>query len=479
MSHTVLILFLFALGASVGSFLNVVVWRLPQIEHDPDDRSLLGGFFKTIQGLSNPPSHCPKCGTPLKWYDNLPVIGWLRLGGKCRACGQPISARYPIVEAVCGLLFVFYYVMFFVVQVGPCAPRPAMVPDGALGVFQMVARPLFIRDDWPIYLLYMALIGGLLAASLIDAELFIIPVEIPWVLAAVGIVVHAIIDRPSLPGALNANVGAAALAAGGAVGLILSIALYLRGIIPQSFPDGEPMQDVDEPGAGAGAVQAKDPATGVAVKSRAAGGAAKPSGDVAEPRAAVNDPPPTAAAAAAPVGRAELMVEMRKEMLFLTPPLLLASLWWFAVMKIPAVGRGWESAVAYDWVSGLLGAVLGALVGGMVVWVTRILGTIGFGRLAMGLGDVHLMFGVGAIIGAGGATVAFFLAPFFGIAIAVWMLFTGTRRELPYGPYLSLATAFVLLFGCPILAWLTPGMMGLSLMIRELFGAGGAAGPMG
>ena len=87
MSHLPFILFLFALGACVGSFLNVVVWRLPRGE-----------------SLSHPPSHCPKCNTPLKWYDNLPVVGWVKLGGKCRTCREPISPRYPIVELVTAVL---------------------------------------------------------------------------------------------------------------------------------------------------------------------------------------------------------------------------------------------------------------------------------------------------------------------------------------------------------------------------------------
>jgi len=88
------------------------------------------------------------------------------------------------------------------------------------------------------------------------------------------------------------------------------------------------------------------------------------------------------------------------------------------------------------------------------------------------LGDVHLMFGVGAILGAAASTIAFFLAPFFGILVAIYMLLTGTRRELPYGPYLSLASAFVVLFYCPIAAKLAPGMQGLMLMIQQLFGGG-------
>lgn len=75
------------LGAIVGSFLNVVAYRLPR-----------------KQSLSHPPSRCPHCETPIKPYDNVPVLGWLWLRGKCRACKAPISPRYPIIEALTGLL---------------------------------------------------------------------------------------------------------------------------------------------------------------------------------------------------------------------------------------------------------------------------------------------------------------------------------------------------------------------------------------
>jgi leader peptidase (prepilin peptidase)/N-methyltransferase len=70
------------LGAIIGSFLNVVVYRLPRGE-----------------SLSVPASHCPSCETPIKPYDNVPVLAWLWLRGRCRSCGEPISARYPLVEA--------------------------------------------------------------------------------------------------------------------------------------------------------------------------------------------------------------------------------------------------------------------------------------------------------------------------------------------------------------------------------------------
>lgn len=428
MPHWFYILFFFALGACVGSFLNVVVWRLPRIDHGAQD-TIWRSMFRTVEGLSNPPSHCPKCSTPIKWYDNLPVIGWIKLGGRCRACKAPISARYPIIEAITGSLFVFYYVMFFILQIGPCATTRGGT----------MIRPLLdLGTHWPMYVLYMFLISTLLAASLIDAELFIIPIGMCWTLAIVGMIVHAIISVPGYPGALNVNPEAAALAAGGGIGLLISVLLWLRGVIPTSFPHGEPLLEIDRTELIKEIEQAKREGK-------------------AHPQAHLVPPPYTPG---------EIRREMRKEMLFLMPPMLLAAGWWALTTQVGPIRSMWLTAASYDWLTGLLGAVLGGLVGAFVVWITRILGTLGFGRVAMGLGDVHLMFGVGAIIGAGAATVAFFIAPFFGLVLAVWMMVTGTRRELPYGPYLSLATAFCLLFYCDIAAHLRPGMEGLMLILR-------------
>lgn len=88
-------IFAFVVGASIGSFLNVVVYRLPA-------------------GLSLlfPPSRCPSCLRQLGKRDNVPVLGWLWLRGKCRFCHAPIAPRYPIVEAVTGLLFVWVLLTF-------------------------------------------------------------------------------------------------------------------------------------------------------------------------------------------------------------------------------------------------------------------------------------------------------------------------------------------------------------------------------
>ena len=163
----------------------------------------------------------------------------------------------------------------------------------------------------------------------------------------------------------------------------------------------------------------------------------------------------------------QVRAEMRKEMLFLIGPLFFAFVAVLLTCQAGPLHRQWMTLLQIRWVSSLLGAALGGLVGGAVVWLTRILGSLVFGREAMGMGDVDLMAGVGVIIGAGPATVAFFLAPFFGIAVAIYMLLTGTRRELPYGPYLSLATAFVMLWYCPIAGYLGPGFEGVLTLLQN------------
>jgi len=82
--YVVLLLF----GLVLGSFANVVIWRLPRGE-----------------SLVSPGSRCPGCGTPVRWHDNIPVISWLLLRGRCRSCEEPIALRYPLVELISGLLW--------------------------------------------------------------------------------------------------------------------------------------------------------------------------------------------------------------------------------------------------------------------------------------------------------------------------------------------------------------------------------------
>jgi len=85
----------FIFGLLFGSFANVVILRLPKGE-----------------SVIFPHSRCPQCSKPIKWYDNVPVLAWIWLGGKCRACRKPFSVRYPIVEFLSGLLFLLVHLKY-------------------------------------------------------------------------------------------------------------------------------------------------------------------------------------------------------------------------------------------------------------------------------------------------------------------------------------------------------------------------------
>jgi len=132
------------LGLIIGSFLNVVIYRVPRSE-----------------SIVSPRSFCPACATPIQPKDNIPVVSWLLLHGRCRTCQAPISARYPLVELACGALFAG------------------------------TAARFGYQWDLPAYLVLFA---GLLALSCIDVERMVLPKRIVYpltVLVAVLLLVAA------------------------------------------------------------------------------------------------------------------------------------------------------------------------------------------------------------------------------------------------------------------------------------------------
>lgn len=150
-----------AMGLCFGSFLNVCIFRIP-----------------AEISLSKPPSTCPKCKTLIKWYDNVPVFGWLALGGKCRACKAPISIQYPVIELTTGLFFLVIYLIYGLSFVTPvyCLAvfglllatfvdlKEMWIPDrvsiGGMIVFpilSMLVPELHGASDW---------LGGLVASAI-------------------------------------------------------------------------------------------------------------------------------------------------------------------------------------------------------------------------------------------------------------------------------------------------------------------------
>jgi len=133
---TVITLFIF--GITIGSFLNVVIYRIPKGE-----------------SIAFPSSHCQSCNTPLKWYHNIPIFSWLFLGGKCAFCRESISKQYPIVEFITGLIFIILYL-----KVGFEWYLPAVLLSfTALFALVMIDFKYFaVPDNVNIFALLMALI---------------------------------------------------------------------------------------------------------------------------------------------------------------------------------------------------------------------------------------------------------------------------------------------------------------------------------
>ncbi|PZQ90465.1 MAG: prepilin peptidase [Leifsonia xyli] len=163
-------------GLSIGSFLNVVVWRVPR-------------------GLSvvRPASACPGCGSEIRARDNVPVLSWLLLGRRCRDCRTPISARYPMVEVLTGLAFVFVALVF--------APAIAQ----ANGTAAVVGASLEL-------VAYLVLAAVSIALSAIDLELKRLPnpIVLTAFIAGLLLLVPAMLLAGEPARLVSAGVGAAA-----------------------------------------------------------------------------------------------------------------------------------------------------------------------------------------------------------------------------------------------------------------------------
>ncbi len=169
-------------GLNIGSFLNVVVHRVPRKE-----------------SVVSPRSRCPGCGTQLAPRDNIPVVSWLLLRGKCRSCGEPISARYPLIEALTAVLF--------------------------------AVTAVHIGADWALPA-FLVVVAGLIAISAVDLERFIVPNRIlyPTLFIAAPLLL--------LAGALNDDWGSVRTAAiGGALAWGLLLVIHL--ISPKGMGFGD------------------------------------------------------------------------------------------------------------------------------------------------------------------------------------------------------------------------------------------------
>ncbi len=385
------IVFIFAVGCCVGSFLNVVIYRMPR------DLSLV-----------KPGSACPACHKPIRFYDNIPLVSWLVLHGKCRYCKSPISPRYFVIELFAGLLFIGVFVFYFVVGLRH------------FEIDSQTGMDLFFKGGWLVYLVHIILLAAFLAASAIDLELWIIPLAICWFVTGVGLVSSTIAVYIIDPRVIKhydlfpvASAGSAALAAGAGLGLVLSLLLLHTGLIKRSYLSDE----TQEPG-----LDSKDSS------DREESGVGEPDFNH--------------------------RIEMLKELVFLLPVIICSVAAWYILRKNVFVMDWWLGFSQIPAVRGFLGSLWGFFIGGAVVWAARIFGTFAFAKEAMGLGDVYMMAAAGTVIGPIFVLIAFFIAPFFGLAWAAYQMLSKKTRQIPYGPFLSLAILVVMISHDQVLNYL-------------------------
>lgn len=330
----IMLITLFVFGATIGSFLNVCIYRMPRHE----------GILPAWKSLLHPPSRCGHCFHPIALYDNIPIFGWLMLGGRCRHCKKSFSFRYAGVELLNGLLFVLLY--WFEVPAGYLAAVEQsslfheLGPQGTPWLHP--ATMLNAR-----YFYHLILVEMLVVATFIDFDLQIIP------------------DSITVPAMFVGILG----------GLILGEAY----IVPVWFE----RQDVVQVFAGAADL---------------------------------------------------LNISLPESWTRLDGGLFKSGL------SLPA----WT--VEHPHLHGLAVSLAGFLVGGGIVWGVRIVGHWALKQEAMGFGDVTLMAAIGSFIGWQPVIIVFFIAPVLALVVVLFGLLFKSQREIPFGPYLSLATLVVLLF---------------------------------
>ncbi len=312
----VLLPFCAVLGAVVGSFINAAVHRIP----------------RNISLWKEKRSFCPHCRAQIAWYDNIPVLSYLWLLGRCRSCRQRISPRYLVVELLTAGLFAAIYWHVRVLN-GPAAA--AANGSKALG--------------WEHLAVYLALAAGLILAAFCDLE-----------------------DYEETPEEKRAREKRARKlkAAGKDVEAEEGPAVY--GIIPEQVTD-----------------------TGV--------------------------------------------------WLALPLALLLPAVHWNRLALVPPMAFGDSFGLATRLNAGI-DAVLGAVVGGGLIWLMGWFGKAVFKKEAMGRGDMWLMAMIGGILGWKAAVMVFFLAPVFGAIFGVAMRVMRGEHYVRYGPFLAAAAVLVVFY---------------------------------
>jgi leader peptidase (prepilin peptidase)/N-methyltransferase len=442
MAHLVIGAFIWLLGLCIGSFLNVVIYRLP--------RGL---------GVSKPRrSFCPNCRTPIAWYDNIPVLSWLRLGGRCRTCRTAISVQYPLVEAITGTAFVLVYHLLAVLH--------ARVGIGSLDT-----------GDAPLVAAWLILAAAMIACAAMDLTAYIIDLRVTDVCLFAAIVLYALWPNAgTLAPTAQSPATAAAIAAALVSAVVLWFTVWRR--------DPEQAQDQGEVESGHSPTPAAAPSAmtstlqltvpllvfaalaiwlllapafgerrdvqwlaapaalmALFIAIVVAGGQKRDADE--EIHEAIEDESPHARRVAL------------AELAWLMPAGLAGAIAWYLVANVPAAGAAWNAAVGWQIgpfqpVSGAAYSILGAIVGAVAGWVLRIVFTLAFGREAFGTGDIYILAAAGAAVGWDLVLTGLLLS--VGLALVGWLLQLMLKSSgmIPFGPWLGLGFITALWVNRPI-----------------------------
>lgn len=478
-----------AIGLCLGSFLNVVIYRIPR------DQSLRNPLW----------SACPHCGHRIRWYDNLPVLSFLRLGGRCRDCGRPIASRYMVVELAMAIIVLVLLDAFMIGRIR------AGFTEWSFSLTERLAA------DWPILLAHVVLFACLFSMSAIDLEHYWVDIRFTNLATVVGFALHAV-WTPKSSAAWYRPGDTLAIASFGAM---LGLGLIWLWFVCQPFVDEE---DYGEgPSEGSFGVEAAAGSDAAQPEAGVDPGLAPPmnaSTEAVQPAVTDLRPSRLLAWVTAAVFLALLASLITVEVAGVKLPhwpramvplaLFLAMIlsesrvqrhadhaivqaieaerfsarrmaaWELAVL-LPAIAGAavgvwlmadavagqrlsevlhWEARASWmpprwHWqpVYGLATAASGYVAAGAIGWAVRIVFTLLLGREAFGTGDIHLMAAAGCVAGWPAVLMGFVLTCV--LAIVGWGLTFPFKRSkaIPLGPWLALAFLIVAVFFDVLVQW--------------------------
>lgn len=441
-------IFVFLVGLCIGSFLNVVVYRLPR------ELSVAGPRW----------SFCPACEHQLAWHDNIPVLSWLMLRGRCRYCVQPISVQYPLVEALTALCFTLAWFLL--------GAHEARV---GLGAEPHQVALYGIAAAW------FALLAGLVACAALDIISYMIDTRVTNTVVVLALVIHTLSQHPqSFVATTTHSVYVACAVAFAVGGIQYLVGDWLTARAPAA-EDNDALAHADTPNE-APATTDGNPGSTSARANRLTGVIATLLMILLALACVAQPVIPGAAgigAFLAPAAIATLFLVMVftsgqpraadaelesaiedesagargaifNDLVWLLPSIIAGlAVYLFA----PGLGE-WAASLrigAFQPLSGLIYALGGAAVGATAGWIIRIVFTLVFGREAFGVGDIFILAAAGAAAGADIALLGFFLS--IPIALLSWMLSLAMKRSvmIAFGPPLALGFVAALWLNAPAL----------------------------